>query len=231
MEPTGTILQPLDHLSALKINDWRLAIRIPLLVFLHFCLCIHTDVRSLYEQYCLGACVGDVLVKKTIHPSTEMTNEERRVEILKYFKELKLWSNIHRCSNVPNLNSQFQHKMVFPHKKKPHWVQSFQSEWLWLWFIHDNHCGNQAHVSFPSPHYPQIDIEMPFNIHLHVNTCGACSTTRQACRWKKEGKKAVWLCFISEGLRAVTKPDRDTCCRLFIAPLTVNSSRVCKPST
>lgn len=142
------------------------------------------------------------LRKLSVPPQRWRIKEDTWKYVYKYFKELKLWSHRHGCSNVPNLNSQFSYKMVLPHKKKPHWVHSFQSEWLWFWFIHDNHCGNQAHVSFPSPHYPQIDIEMPFNIHLHVNTCGACSTTRQACRWKKEeeGKKAVWLCFISEGL-------------------------------
>lgn len=102
----------LDCLSALKINDWRLVIHIPLLVFLHFCLCVHRDWSCLYEQYCLGACVGNVLVKKNY---LSLQRWRMKEDAWKYFKELKLWSHIHRCSNFPNLNSQFPFKPVLPH--------------------------------------------------------------------------------------------------------------------
>lgn len=76
--------------------------------------------------------------------------------------------------------------MVLPCIKKTH---SALPEWLRFWFIRVNHCENQAHVSFPSPHYPQIDIEMSFNIHLHVNTCCACCTTKGLSMKKGGGEK------------------------------------------
>lgn len=141
-EPAGTILQAPGCLSHLKINGWQLVIHIPLLVFLHLCLCNHAGIS--YVRWCVGSRTVDVVIEKlAISPQRRIKEDAGYVlEIFKLKKKKKEPFN-------PVISLRIALVLVY----------------TFLITV------EIRHVSFPSSHYPQIDIEMPFNIHLHANTC------------------------------------------------------------